>query len=108
MEDVHHGVGGHELGQELAGELGEAGEEEHVGGGEELPHHLLRHLAVVGVHEVDNTAENWKHKLKRDRVQIHLLFTLRSNVLYLHDRKVILSTHLAFIKMIRQQSPEIF
>ena len=57
-EDVHDGVGGHEPGQQLPGELGEAGEEEHVGGGEQLAHHLLRHLAVVGVHEVDHTAEH--------------------------------------------------
>ena len=57
-EDVHDGVGGHEPGQQLAGELGEAREEEHVGGGEQLPHHLLRHLAVVGVHKVHDTTEH--------------------------------------------------
>ena len=47
-----------ELRKQLPGELGEAGEEEHVGRGEQLPHHLLRHLAVVGVDEVHDTTEH--------------------------------------------------
>ena len=56
-EDVYDGVRADQPGEQLAGQLGEAGQQEHVGRVQQLRHHLLRHLARVRVHEGDHAAE---------------------------------------------------
>ena len=47
-----------EVGEHVAAELGEAGQEEHVGGLQQLQHGLLAHIAVVRVDELDDAAED--------------------------------------------------
>ena len=51
-------------GETVAGQLRQPGEEEHIPGVEKLHHQVLRHVTVVGVDKVHNTAKDCKNNQK--------------------------------------------